>query len=168
MDEPARTLTRTRLDPTDELRDLWRRGQRPDVRQFLARAGDLAPSWVVDVLRADQELRWRAGEHVPAETYLEAFPTLSDDVERALALILGEFLLRAERGERPVLEEYVRRFPRYADRLRQQVERSAAPASSAVPNPATESPPSYPKELSTPPFSPGRDLLAWPLPAAHG
>src|SRR5207302_938787 len=106
MDEPARMLTRTRLHPADELRDLWRQGHRPDVRQFLARAGDLAPAWVVEVLRADQELRWLAGERVPAETYLEAFPSLSADPASALTLIQGEFLLRSQRGERPALEEY--------------------------------------------------------------
>ena len=64
--------------------------------------------------------RWHSGERIPAEVYLEPYAALQADVEKALELVYGEFLLREERGETPTLEEYVQRFPQYAERLRQQ------------------------------------------------
>jgi hypothetical protein len=39
-----------------------------------------------------------------------------------VGLAYGEYLLREEQGERPTLDEYQRRFPEHARRLRQQVE----------------------------------------------
>src|SRR5262249_10227455 len=50
------------------------------------------------------------------------YPALQADDERALDLIYGEFLVREELDERPALEEYAQRFPRYADQFRLQVE----------------------------------------------
>jgi hypothetical protein len=112
----------TRKDPSEQLRQLWRQGQRPDVRQFLAGAGGLGPTQVVAVLRADQEARWQAGERVPAEAYLAMHPALPRDPEKALELVYGEFLVREALGQAPTLDEYLRRFPEYASRLKQQVQ----------------------------------------------
>jgi serine/threonine-protein kinase len=116
---PDSTLAR---EPEDRLAQLWRRGQRPDVWQFLTAAGDLPPDQVVAVLAVDQRERWLAGERRPAEAYLEHCPTLGADGERALELVYGEFLLREELGEEPAPDEYLRRFPQFAARLAQQVE----------------------------------------------
>jgi serine/threonine protein kinase len=77
---------------------------------------------VVAVLRADQEARWQAGERVPAEAYLAMHPALPLDLEKALELVYGEFLLRESLGQTPTLDEYLRRFPQYAARLKQQVQ----------------------------------------------
>src|SRR5262249_12920352 len=41
--------------------------------------------------------------------------------DSALDLVYGEFLLREERGERPTLEEYARRFPDLAQALGVQI-----------------------------------------------
>ena len=148
MSESAHPPTRSGPDLAEQLWELWRRGQRPDVRAFLGRAGELSPAQLVAVLRVDQQERWKAGERVPAETYLSAHPELEADPEKAFELIYREFLLREDRGERPALEEFVARFPRYAERLRQQVEWHEAvgehldsggvsTASGAVPTPGT-------------------------------
>src|SRR5438270_99155 len=75
---------------------------------------------VVAVLAVDQRERWQGGEPIPAEVYLQRYPALQADVEKALELVYGEFLFREEQGEKPTLEEYVQRFPQYADRLRLQ------------------------------------------------
>jgi serine/threonine protein kinase len=107
-------------DPTEQFRRLWRQG-RPDVRQFLAGADGLSLAQVVAVLRADQEARWQAGEGVPAEAYLAMHPALPLDLEKALELVYGEFLLREGLGQAPTLDEYLGRFPQYAPRLEQQV-----------------------------------------------
>src|SRR5262249_21555243 len=70
----------------------------------------------------DQAERFRLGQGVPAETYLESFPTVRDDPEQAVDLVFGEYLLREELGQQPTPEEYLRRFPQYGAALRLQVE----------------------------------------------
>jgi WD40 repeat protein len=124
--EPAPSSSAVRPSPGERLRRLWRQGKRPDVWQFLGPLGDVSPEVLAEVLAVDQQLRWHAGERVPAEAYLERCPALAADVERALELVYGEFCLRARLGEAPPAEDYVRRFPRYAERLRQQLELYAA------------------------------------------
>jgi hypothetical protein len=108
--------------PAQRLWQLWRQGQHPNVRDFLAGAGGLPPAQVAAVLLVDQRERWQLGERVSAETYLQLYPHLRDDFEYGLELVYGEFLLAEDRGEAPDLDEYVRRFPDYAERLRLQVE----------------------------------------------
>src|SRR5690348_16064708 len=41
----------------------------------------------------DQVRRWRAGQRVPAETYLAKYPVIQADDEAIFELIYGEFLL---------------------------------------------------------------------------
>jgi serine/threonine-protein kinase len=101
---------------------LWRAGQRPDVRAFLDGGGELDAAELAAVLRVDQGERWRAGDPVPAESYLRDFPVLGQDGEAALDLVYHEFLLREEGGGAPDLDEYQRRFPQLAEPLRRQVE----------------------------------------------
>lgn len=122
MSDPTRPAAGADQDLAGRLERLWRQGDRPDVRAFLAGAGGWPPAQVVAVLRVDQCRRWEEGERPPAEAYLGMRPGLSEDEEGAVELIYGEFLLREERGEAPEEEEYLRRFPRHAARLRQQFE----------------------------------------------
>ncbi len=53
--------------PDQDLWQLWRQGQRPDVRAFLAGAGNLSLAQVAAVLAVDQRERWQSGERIPAE-----------------------------------------------------------------------------------------------------
>jgi WD40 repeat protein/serine/threonine protein kinase len=108
--------------PVEQWERLGRQGQRPDVRTFLAQAGDLPPAQVVEVLLRDQQERWHAGKRIPAETYLQWYPALQADDESVLDLVYGEFLLREELGERPDPADYLRRFPAQAAALQLQVE----------------------------------------------
>jgi serine/threonine protein kinase len=64
--------------------------------------------------------RWRDGERLPVEAFLHEFspPTLAAD--ELLDLIYNEVVLREEDGESPELDEYLRRFPQYAEELRAQ------------------------------------------------
>jgi serine/threonine-protein kinase len=109
-------------DPARKLSSLWRRGQRPRVADFLAEAGVRDPARIVTVLRVDQWERWRRGERVPAESYLDAFPAVKDDPERAIDVVFAEYLLREQLGEAPTLAEYAGRFPQYADQFQLQLE----------------------------------------------
>src|SRR4051812_3764600 len=77
---------------------------------------------LLSLLLAHQRRGWRRGERAPVETYLERQPELHDDPETVLDLIYNEVVLRAELGESPGLEEYVRRFPHLADPLALQFE----------------------------------------------
>src|SRR5262245_5632995 len=101
----------------ETLRRLWDPLARPDPAAFLAAAGPLPPRQLGDLLRADQEARWRGGARVPAEAYLAAFPELGGSPEDALVVVYGESLLRRESGEPVDPGEYRRRFPALADDL---------------------------------------------------
>jgi serine/threonine protein kinase/Tfp pilus assembly protein PilF len=118
-------------DPASRLRRLWQQGQRPDVRSFIDSAGTLTPDQIIDVLWVDREQRRQAGQCVSAECYFEMFPTLLDDPEKAVELVYGEFLLREEFGDNPDLEEFLKRFPGLAGRLREQVDLHRAMAEEA-------------------------------------
>jgi WD40 repeat protein len=109
-------------DVTERLYQLWRQGERPDVDAFLARTGDLSPSEAAAVLRVDQRERWRLGEGVPAEAYLQRHPSVAADPEASLDLIFNEFLIRGRCGEPPTLDEFLGRFPEHSEILRAQIE----------------------------------------------
>jgi WD40 repeat protein len=111
-----------RADPVHQLWLLWRQGQPADVRQFLDSAGELTPPQVAAVLLVDQRERWLIGERLCAESYLPLYPTFATELEYAVELIYGEFLLREELGEGPTAAEYLDRFPQYATRLSQQLD----------------------------------------------
>jgi WD40 repeat protein/serine/threonine protein kinase len=74
---------------------------------------------VVEACCADQVLRWRRGERVPAEAYFRLHPAFLEG-DSAFELVYGELLLRESLGERPGLDEYLWRFPHFAERLRRQ------------------------------------------------
>src|SRR3954464_10676434 len=112
MAEPHEATRSWASDPTPEagpearLRDLWRQGLRPDVREFLLEAGALTAFQLATLLRIDQRERWGLGQRVPASTYLDDHHALRAEPEAAIELIYAEFLLREDLGEAPALEEY--------------------------------------------------------------
>ena len=81
-----------------------------------------APADPFEAACEDQVRRWRLGQRIPAEHYLSRDPDLAADAGRAVELIYTEFLLREELGEAPTLEEFLARFPAFADELRRQVD----------------------------------------------
>src|SRR5579884_1174502 len=66
------------------------------------------------------ERRLRAGPPCRAEDLLAAFPELADDPRLAFALVIREFVLRGQLGQRPDPEEWYARFPQWTDQLREQ------------------------------------------------
>jgi hypothetical protein len=121
-------------DAARQLWALWRQGQQPNVRAFLEQAGALTPVQTAAVLLVDQRERWQIGDRVSAETYLHEFSAVAADFEAAIEVVYGEFLLREERREDPNPEDYLRRFPQFATRLRMQIElhRAMGPESLAT------------------------------------
>ncbi len=77
---------------------------------------------LADRLCAELTTRWRSGLRTPAEAYLSRYPELSVDGEAAFELVYGEYLIREALGESPAPEELAWRFPRFADRLRRQLD----------------------------------------------
>jgi WD40 repeat protein/serine/threonine protein kinase len=121
--------------PTEQLRRLWGQESPPDLKEFLAGAGDLGPAQLVAVLELDQWERWHRGQPLSAESYLRLLPEALAD-EAGIGLVYGEFLLREELGESPDPDEYARRFPRFAGRLAQQLELHRALGTVRVADPA--------------------------------
>jgi hypothetical protein len=70
-------------------------------------------------LRGEQRRRWQAGDRLPVERLVDGHPELRDDVAGLTELVLAEFRLRQDLGERPDVDEYLRRFPNLAEGLRQ-------------------------------------------------
>ncbi len=103
--------------PAHDFWNLWQRGQRPNIQEFVAQAGELTSTQLTDLLRVDQRQRWKRAERVWAEEYLRAFPILQSKDEEAIDLIYAEFLLRQELGETPTSEEYQQRFPQFGPHL---------------------------------------------------
>src|SRR5215472_13054429 len=90
--------SRERDDPARRLWRLWRQGEQPSVEEFVAQAGVSDPAQILELLLVDQAERFRLGHGVPAETYLDAFPTIGDNPEQAVDLAFAEYLIRDELG----------------------------------------------------------------------
>src|SRR6266568_2181257 len=56
-----------RFGPAQQLEDLWRHGQRPNIEEFLHRQENLNAEQIIAILGVDQWRRWHGGERVPAE-----------------------------------------------------------------------------------------------------
>ena len=107
--------------PVARLSALWRHGQEPDLRAFLAGAGRLNAAELTDVLCTDQRQRWLHGQRPEVEAYIALHGSFHPGAEPAIDLVFGEFLARRELGESPTLDEYCRRFPELAGQLRLHV-----------------------------------------------
>jgi WD40 repeat protein/tRNA A-37 threonylcarbamoyl transferase component Bud32 len=86
----------------------------------MARAAEGSAADLAAAALADLTERWRRGERVWAEAYLERLPALRSSTECVLDLIYGEILVREELGEAPEVAEYIRRFPQHEPALRRQ------------------------------------------------
>jgi eukaryotic-like serine/threonine-protein kinase len=75
---------------------------------------------LVEVLLVDQNQRWARGTPRAVESYLDEHPNLRRDDEALLDLIYGEIFLRGKAGDHPTVEEYIARFPHFAEQLKLQ------------------------------------------------
>ena len=117
---PAPPVTEVDEDLVNEFVGLWDAGAQTDPAVFLEGRGSISVGTLLELVRVDQDARWRANQRVPAESYLERFEPLRADRERTLDLILSEVLLRERLGETLGATEYCNRFPDLADALRRQ------------------------------------------------
>lgn len=70
----------------------------------------------------DHRERWRRGERIPVESYLQRSQLSRVGTTALLDLVYSEVILREEDGESPRLDEYLERFPVHAEALRAQFE----------------------------------------------
>src|SRR3954454_6799568 len=70
----------------------------------------------------DHRERWRRGERIRVESYLERSHLPRVGTTALLDLVYNEVVLREEDGEAPRLDEYLERFPVHAEALRAQFE----------------------------------------------
>jgi tetratricopeptide (TPR) repeat protein len=68
------------------------------------------------------ERRLCAGEPCRAEEFFATYPALAEHADAALELIYTEFIVRRHLGQRSTPEEWLARFPRWQDDLRQLFE----------------------------------------------
>ena len=102
----------------------------PDLTALVGR---LTPDARRVVLGIDQHARWKRAQPLSVEDYLRAVPGLVDEAATLFDLVLGEFLLRQERGEHPAVAEYRARFPALANALVQVLQARTARSETAAP-----------------------------------
>jgi formylglycine-generating enzyme required for sulfatase activity len=78
---------------------------------------DLDVVALAQLVEADQERRWAAGDRVTIEEYLQRYPQLRDQPQALVGLLFHEFRLRQRAGEQPQMGEFAARFPEMAGRL---------------------------------------------------
>jgi serine/threonine-protein kinase len=117
------------LPPDDQARlqafaerfeDAWQRGEQPEIEAFLPADEPERLAVLVELVHIDLERRLKAGLPAVAESYLERYPDLASDPDEATGLLLAEYGWRARAGQAIGLEDYLRRFPQYAEQLRQR------------------------------------------------
>jgi tetratricopeptide (TPR) repeat protein len=89
-----------------------------------------------DAILDEQEARWNRGERPLVEELLAQHPTLQGNADAAVDVIYHEFVIRLARGESPSPEDYLRRFPDWADALMRQfaVDEALRPAAGPTVN----------------------------------
>src|SRR3954451_18139873 len=87
----------------ERLEGLWQRWRQHLVPtgELLARAGELPPARLAELLLADQAERWRQGQRVTVLDYLERYPALRAYPDALQDLVIGECELRRDRGDPP-------------------------------------------------------------------
>jgi hypothetical protein len=131
----------------------------PGLDEVLARLRLLPEGDQVQAVRSDQAARWRAGQRISVESYLERLPGLADAAEDVQVLLCGEAMLRRERGESADPAEYQRRFPSLADRLPLVLGLLGALAESGPDGPPTVVGAGQPGPAGPLPAVPGYELL---------
>ena len=95
----------------------WRAGTRPAIDDFLSTPPESRDRLILELTLIDLEFRIKAGEPARAEEYLTRYPALTTDPAAALALITAEYQLRSRREPTLAVDDYLRRFPQYAQEL---------------------------------------------------
>jgi WD40 repeat protein/serine/threonine protein kinase len=116
---------------------VWKEETDSLLRQIQGHGESLSTSELLPILSFHQRSRWQAGTRIPAEAYYDLLSHVPNGNDCIFEIVYGEYLLRTELGEQPVLQEYVERFPQWQDRLRRQIELHRVLSTSSSSNAAT-------------------------------
>ncbi len=84
---------------TAEFRTLWETSPAPpSILEFLAERPDAAPGERLDLLRIDQQYRWKRGEPLPLQSYLLEFPEIAVRPDLVRLLVAGDQQSRRDSG----------------------------------------------------------------------
>jgi serine/threonine protein kinase len=131
----------------DQLQDMasrfeaaWKDAESVDLTAFLPPADDpLRRVALYELIKTDLDARWRRGQIMGVEAYLEKFPELGNAAVLAPTLIYEEYRVRHLHGDKPPLDGYKRRFPRQFPELQRLVREQPLPDVTLTPNtPAPE------------------------------
>lgn len=108
----APTTTDHALSPLERFRAIWEERDRPDLAGFVSSlAQPVSQRLLIELVKADIDLRWRSGRGQQLESYLELWPELLQSSEVGCDLLKSEFLSRGTYHTPPSREELARRFP---------------------------------------------------------
>src|SRR5262245_45867633 len=96
-----------------------------ELSHFLPPPGDsLRSTAMIELVSTDLEIRWRRGQVISLETYLEKYPALGPTRELPAKLIYEEYRARHQYGDKPSVEKYRQRFPAQFAELEQLLRES--------------------------------------------
>lgn len=102
----------------------WQESDSVNLADYLPPSGaSLRPYALHELIKTDLAIRWKRGQFVVLDFYVEKFPELGPLAELPLDLILEEFHVRHlyASHDPPSLEEYERRFPKQFPELKRRV-----------------------------------------------
>lgn len=94
------------------LESAWKQTPFPELAQFIPIEFDpQREAILVELIKVDQEYRWRAGQPRPLEEYLHQWAELKSVPKRVAGLLAAECLTRASFDVAPTADELRSRFP---------------------------------------------------------
>ena len=128
--------SREQIEPiVAQFEEAWQHGDRPAIDAFLPEDPALREVALVELVHTDLECGLKAGHSIRVEKYLQHYPDLSREDSVVLDLIVAEYTHRRRHSEGVNPSEYLQRFPRYQEQLRQKW--PAADIDSEGPQPET-------------------------------
>ena len=126
----------------EKLETEWKAGGRPDWKEFTPDADErFRDVFAVELIKVDQEFRWRYGHRRRIEDYLAECDE-SVRTHRAIAdLFYGECQTRQMFGDMPQAREWPQRFPESASRIEVPpvgLDASASASAAARPAPGSD------------------------------
>jgi serine/threonine protein kinase len=110
----------------DHFESAWRRGERPDLEQFLRSYPGSRLDALVGLIHVELELRLKAGEAARVEEYLKRFPDLVEQRSVVVELLAAEHEQRGRREPALDVAEYLERFPPLASQLQSRLQAIAS------------------------------------------
>ena len=101
-----------------QLEKTWRHAPQPDIGSLVPPTDNpLRLRVLVELIKADQECRWKSGIPTKIEDYFHDWPELLGQVSVILELLDNECLTRAMFGATPTYQELRSRFPDSAEQV---------------------------------------------------